>query len=171
MTVERGPLFADGPHADVDVMVRATVRTLWPLISDIALPARFSAEFQGAEWLDEPDVVGARFRGHNENEFMGQWSAVCTVVQRREPTRFGWVVGDPAQPSATWTFELSEHGAKTLLQQRVRLGPGRSGLTAAIAERPDREQKIIAWRLTDLRSNMLATVSGIKELAEAPELP
>lgn len=79
---------------------------------------------------------GARFRGDNANEFMGSWSVVCVVVEVREPTLFRWVVGDPDHPSATWAFELIERGDETLLTQGLRLGLGRSGLTAVIAERP-----------------------------------
>ncbi len=50
-------------------------------------------------------------------------TSVCTVVQCRQPSMFGWVVGDLDCPSAT--------------------------------------------RLVHLRINVLATVNGIKELAEA----
>ncbi len=162
-----GPLFADRPGTEVEVVVRASVEMLWPLISDIRLPARFSAEFQDAEWLDDERAVGARFTGHNRNDVMGGWTTTCTVVVCREPLAFGWVVGDPDHPGATWSFEAQARSGTALLRQRVRLGPGPSGLTVAIAARPDREQQMVAWRLADLRTNMLATVHGIKELAEA----
>lgn len=164
-----GPLFADRPGTDVEVVVRATVAVLWPLISDIRLPARFSAEFRDADWLDDARAAGARFRGHNENDVMGRWTTTCTVVECREPLAFGWVVGDPDHPGATWTFEAQPRSGSALLRQRVRLGPGPSGLTVAIADRPDRERTMVAWRLADLRTNMLATVRGIKELAEADD--
>lgn len=79
---------------------------------------------------------------------------------------FGWAVSDP--PGATWWFEIEPHDAGSVLRHRVRLGPGPSGLTAAIAARPDAERKIIAWRLADLRASMRATVEGIGALAAEP---
>ncbi|MFE7352678.1 hypothetical protein ACFU8Q_05640 [Streptomyces sp. NPDC057543] len=44
--------------------------------------------------------------------------------------------------------------------------PGRSGVTAAIESRPDREQEVIAFRLKELRAGMETTLQGIKTLAE-----
>lgn len=77
-----------------------------------------------------------------------------------------WAVADVAKPAATWRFELEPDGDGTLLRQWVRLGPGWSGLTIAIERMPDKEDRIIQRRLDEHRENMLATVTGIKELAE-----
>ena len=49
----------------------------------------------------------------------------------------------------------------------VTLGPGPSGLTRIIANKPDREAAIIAARQDELKTNMQATVDGMKALAEA----
>ena len=49
-----GPVVhADGPGVTVEVDVKAPPTDVWPYISDIQLPARFSDEFQGAEWLSD----------------------------------------------------------------------------------------------------------------------
>ena len=55
--------YADGPTTEVGRVIEATPAELWPLVSDIQLPARFSSEFRGAEWLDDATgpAVGARF--------------------------------------------------------------------------------------------------------------
>jgi hypothetical protein len=47
----------------------------------------------------------------------------------------------------------------------VHLGPGPSGLTHAIAGRPDAESRIITGRLNSLRANMQRVVEAISERA------
>jgi hypothetical protein len=47
------------------------------------------------------------------------------------------------------------------------MGPGWSGLCVAISRMPEKEHKIVARRMEEFRVNMLATLTGIKELAEA----
>ena len=54
----------------------------------------------------------------------------------------------------------------TLLRQWVRMGQGRSGLSFAIEQMPDREQRIVFVRLRELAANMGATLDAIKRLAE-----
>ena len=46
------------------------------------------------------------------------------------------------------------------------MGPGPSGLTARIAELPDREEDIIAALSAEHRRNMEATLAGLKTSAE-----
>jgi hypothetical protein len=49
------------------------------------------------------------------------------------------------------------------------MGPGPSGTTAVIEKMPDKEERIIARRLEEWRTNMAATVDGIRRLAEGVE--
>jgi hypothetical protein len=49
----------------------------------------------------------------------------------------------------------------------MQLGPGRSGLSLAIDQMPDKEQKIVFVRLREFERNMTATLAHIKKLAEA----
>ena len=51
------------------------------------------------------------------------------------------------------------------------MGPGPSGVTAFIAERPDAEERIVAGRLAMWRTNMEATLEGIRQLAEGGPNP
>jgi hypothetical protein len=76
--------YADGPTTEVSRVIAASPGELWVYVADINLPARFSSEFQGAEWLDgatEP-ALGARFRGTNEHPVVGSWQVECTIVGR-----------------------------------------------------------------------------------------
>jgi hypothetical protein len=153
--------YADGPTAEVEIHVDAPPSAVWALVSDIEVPARFSSELQGAEWLDD-----TRFRGRSAHEAIGEWETTCTVVERVEDRVFAWCVGEPEAPSASWRFTLEPDGDGTRLRQWMRMGPAPSGLTPAIEAMPDKEERIIARRLDEHRFNMLATIQGIKDLAE-----
>jgi len=160
--------FADGPSVAVEVYVDASPGRVWPLVTDVALPARFSREYVGGVWQEgasEPEL-GARWTGRNRHPVIGEWEVTCTVVECEPERVFAWAVNDLERPSATWKFELEPQDQGTRLRQSARLGPGPSGLTWAIERAPDKEERIIANRLDDLQRNMLATVNGIKALAE-----
>ena len=159
--------YAEGPTAEVEVLVEAPPDRVWALVTDIDLPARFSQELLGAEWLDEGPALGARFVGRSRHEALGAWETT-SWVNRYEPLRaFGWAVSDPDQPSATWWFELEEEEGGVRLRQCARMGPAPSGLSIAIAAMPDKEERIVARRLQEFERNMLATLEGIKQLAES----
>lgn len=153
--------YADGPTTDVEVLVDAPPAVVWALVTDISTPTQFSEELQEVRWLD-----GDRFTGRNQHPAIGEWETTCTVVAREPEREFGWVVGEPEHPAAAWRFTLEPSGEGTLLRQWVRLGPARSGLSMAIDARPDKEEKIVAYRLAEHRANMQRTVEGIKRLAE-----
>jgi uncharacterized protein YndB with AHSA1/START domain len=159
--------FTDGPYVEVETRIEAPPARVWDFVCDVAVPAEFSSEFQGAEWLDgaNPVAVGAKFRGHNKREAF-EWHTTSTIVECHEPRSFAWAVEDPDNPAATWRFALEADGAGTILTYSARLGPGPSGLTAAIDQRPDKEERIIENRCEELRRNMTATIEGIKKLAE-----
>jgi Polyketide cyclase / dehydrase and lipid transport len=159
--------YADKPTAEVDVLVHAPPDRVWALVSDINVPARFSSEFAGAQWLDAGPCVGAQFKGSNEHPAIGAWETT-SVVTRCEPERvFEWAVGDPEYPSAKWRFELEAVDDGVRLTQWCQMGPAPSGLSIAIEAMPEKEERIVARRLDEFRANMQATVEGIKELAEA----
>ena len=160
--------FADGPRAEVDVRIDAPPSRVWEYVTDVAVPAEFSSEFQGADWLEPHDgpALGATFRGRNEHEAIGKWETTSVIVACDEDRVFAWAVGDPENASATWEFALTPDEDGTLLSYSVRLGPGPSGLTYAIDQRPDKEERIIERRLDEHRRNMTATIEGIKKLAE-----
>ncbi|HZQ28179.1 MAG TPA: SRPBCC family protein [Acidimicrobiales bacterium] len=160
--------YADGPTVEVEVLIDAPAERVWALVSDIDLPARFSSEFLGSRWIDGAigPAPGARFVGRNRHPVGGEWETTC-VVDVYEPGRsFGWAVGDPDYPSASWCFDIEPEQDGVRLRQWARLGPAPSGLTPAIEAMPDKEERIVARRLDEHRANMQATVEGVKALAE-----
>ncbi len=160
--------YADMPTAEVEVLVHAPVERIWSLVTDVDLPARFSNEFQGAQWLDAGPGVGARFQGRNRHAAIGTWETTCVVTQCEVDRVFEWAVGDADNSAARWRFELESSGDGVLLRQWCQIGPGPSGLTPAILAMPDKEERIITRRLAEHRANMQVTVEGIKLIAETP---
>ena len=154
--------YSDCPSIEVDVLISAPIERVWEAVTDLNLPAEFSSEFRGAEWLDDGPALGARFVGRNAHSALGEWETT-SWVNRFEPLReFGWAVSDPANPSATWWFILVPEGDNVRLSQGGRMGPAPSGLTYAITAMPDKEEKIVVRRLGEWGRNMQATLDGIK---------
>jgi Polyketide cyclase / dehydrase and lipid transport len=161
-----GVKYSEGPTAAAKVLIAAPIEIVWALVTDINLPARFSNEFRGAEWVDLGPALGSRFVGRNWHKALGEWETI-SIVNRYEPPRaFGWCVTDVDNPSASWWFELHEQPDGVLLCQGTRMGPGASGLSIAIAAMPEKEERIISRRLQEFEENMRATLEGIKRLAE-----
>jgi hypothetical protein len=159
--------YVEGPTVEVDTLVHAPIDRVWELVTDIGLPARFSSEFVGAEWLDDGPRLSARFVGRNRHAALGEWETTSTVTRYELGRTFGWDVSDPENPSSSWWFELEQEPDGVRLRQGARIGPAPSGLTIAITAMPEKEDRIIARRLEEFERNMHATVEGIKQLAEA----
>lgn len=160
-------LLAAQPGVTVEVDIAAPAPRVWDLVTDINLPARFSNEFQGADWIggDGPRV-GARFVGRNA---IGErhWETTSYVVACEAPRVFAWNVNDPDQPAAQWRFELDRMGDTTRLRQCMTIGPGMSGTSRAMANDPENAKAILAARREALRRNMELTTQGMKALAES----
>jgi uncharacterized membrane protein len=149
--------------------IDAPPERVWPLVSDIELMPDMSSELQSVEWLDGATeaALGARFVGRSRHEALGEWAATSQIVEFEQGRVFAWAVGDPGQPAAIWRFRLEPVDGGTELSQWVQLGPGRSGLSLAIDQMPDKEQKIVFVRLREFERNITATLAQIKKLAEA----
>ena len=161
--------YSDLPTVSVSTQVAASPSVLWPLISDIEVPVQFSDELQRAVWLAPADgpALGALFEGTNRHPAIGEWTVTCCVSVYEPERAFGWDPGGPEAPLATWRFTLDPDGATTTLRFEAQMGLGPSNLTPVIAAMPEREEEIVAGRLDQWRSNMAATVEGIKALAES----
>lgn len=159
--------YADGPTVEVSLLMPAAPSVVWPLITDIGLPARYSSEFLGARWLDGGTCeVGARFAGRNSHPAIGEWETICTVTEVVPEAVFAYAVGDPDLPGATWRYTLTPDGEGTRVGFWMRMGPGRGGLNAAIDAMPHKEERIVARRCGEHEANMLRTLEGIRAVAE-----
>ena len=164
-----GARYADKPTVEVRTWIGAAPARVWELVSDVGLMPDLSTELQSVEWLDGADgpAPGARFAARNRHEALGEWGSTSQVTQFEPERVFGWAVGDPADPAALWRFLLEPKDGGTELSEWVQLGPGRSGLSLAIEQMPDKEQKIVFVRMREFERNMTATLDRIKALAES----
>ena len=157
----------------VSIDIEASAAAVWELVSDIALPARFSTEISGAEWIDGADeaALGARFVGSSAHDAIGEWSTTCIVTGFEAERVFEWsVIGRDGDVSSIWRYTIVDHGDGTVgLDHWFQMGPGRGGLNYAIERMPDKEERIVARRLDEHRANMERVVSGVKQLAESGE--
>ncbi|MFT5530017.1 MAG: nitroreductase [Candidatus Poriferisodalaceae bacterium] len=164
---------SEGPGASVEIDVDASASAVWDLINDINISARFSEEFQGAEFVEGFDApaAGVQFVGTNQHPAIGDWQTTSTITEHEPELRFGWAVGESeADAAARWRYEIDVlHGQRCRLRQTVRLGPGPSGLTTAIETMPDKQARILARRQEEHLANMQRCVEGIKMLAENVE--
>jgi Polyketide cyclase / dehydrase and lipid transport len=161
--------YADCPTTAAELYIAAGPAAVWRLVCDIQLPALYSSEFQGGDWLDGATctALGARFRGRNHHPARGEWETVSTICDFEPERTLGWAVGDPDRPAAIWRFRLVPDGDGTRITQWMQMGPGESGISELIEQLPDKESRILRRRLAEHNSNMIATLEGIRTQAEA----
>ncbi|MEU2617860.1 SRPBCC family protein [Streptomyces sp. NPDC054813] len=164
-----GARYADKPTVEVRTWIDAPPEKVWALVSDIELMPDMSEELRSVAWLDGAagPAVGARFVGRSEHEALGKWETTSQVIECEPESVLAWAVQDPAEPSAVWRFRLRSENGGTELSQWMQLGPGRSGLSVAIDRMPDKEQKIVFVRLREFERSITATLTQIKQRAEA----
>lgn len=172
VTFRAGPTYplrlSDEPGTWVDTFISAPPEVVWPLIADIALPASFSEEFLGATWVDDgPAAVGATFIGRSRHEALGEWETPSFVEVLVEGRSFGWSTVDMTNPGSRWRYDLVPEDGGTRLRYSMSIGPGPSGISIAIEAMPHKEPRILLRRLTEHHANMLRTVEGVRDLAEA----
>jgi uncharacterized protein YndB with AHSA1/START domain len=107
--------------------VAASPEALWALISDVTRMSEFSPENVGCEWLGDrrEPVVGARFRGTNQNG-KRRWKTACSVVTAEPGRIFAFDVKAGALRIARWEyrFEPSDKGCRlseTWIDQRGKI--------------------------------------------------
>ena len=164
-----GARYADKPTVEARIWIDASPARVWRLVSDVELMPGMSSELQSAEWLDGASgaALGARFIGRSKHEAMGEWATSSQVVEFEPERVFGWAVEDPANPAALWRFRLEPKDGGTELSEWMQMGPARSGLSLAIDQMLDKEQKIVFVRMREFERNITATLEQIKKLAEA----
>jgi uncharacterized protein YndB with AHSA1/START domain len=160
---------ADGATVQVEIEIDAPRETVWALVTkDPTRMGQFSPENLGGSW-DHPHTgpeVGARFTASNQWNGM-EWSTTSTVTQAEPNRAFSFVVGDPAEPSATWRYQLHPlKGGGTRLVELMQFGTGFSPLKERILEVPDKEEIVVAVRSLEHADNMAQTLEAIKQAAE-----
>ncbi len=164
-------LYVDGPTAEVSIAVLASPESVWELITDPGFPASVSSELQEASWVGTDEgALGVALFGRNYHEAIGEWTTESLVVEWTPLSHWSWMVGIEPHQAAQWWFEMAEQeNGSILVTQRVRIGPGDSGLTPAIKAMPDKEERIVAGRMKFHRANMMANLEALKARLEDQE--
>ncbi len=159
--------FSEGPTTEVSLTIRAPLSAVWEACTDPGLPVENSPELVDARWEDDdnPPGLGKRLLGTNR---MGEreWSTVSTVVEWEPLKVWSYEVDGGGDSASQWWYRIDDHQDGTAtLTQKVRLGPGKSGLTAAIERKPELEETIIERRLAYMAEAMRANLEAIEARA------
>jgi hypothetical protein len=160
-------LFRSGPTTEVTLTMRASPSAIWEACIDPSLPVENSPELVEAGWDQDgpPPGIGARLLGRNRRGDV-EWSTTSHVVEWEPDRRWSYEVGLGDDAASRWWYILDDHGDGTVtVTQKVRLGPGPSGLTAAIDRKPELEESIIERRLQSMAIAMKANLETIEARA------
>ncbi|MDG3014847.1 SRPBCC family protein [Speluncibacter jeojiensis] len=159
-------LMRDTPTVEVTERLSCSPERAWELVTDIELPTRAEGELKRAEWLDGATgvAVGARFRGHNANAQLGEWSTDPQIVEVEDGRRWVWSVGPVDDPFSFWGFEVDADGDGSIVRQWAKVGTGRSPLTDFVEQHPGKEAAILEGRMSVWRDGMAANLAMLKAL-------
>ena len=154
---------SDQPSVSVQTVIGADPDDIYEVVSDLDAMGSFGTEFEGGTWVSgAPRAAGSRFTGRQR---MGErtWESTSVVTSAVAGRSFAWnVVNTDGDVSSTWTLTLRTVPDGTEVTYDVVVGPGRSGLTRMIEERPDAEARLIERRLATFQENMVKVLEGVR---------
>lgn len=133
-----------GDTVSVERVVAASPDVLWAMVADVTRMCEFSPENTRCEWIGgakEP-VVGAKFRGTNENG-KKKWKTVARVVDAQPGRSFAFQVKAGPFGIARWEyrFDATDDGGcrvtETWIDQRGIVGRTLGGPVSGVAERTE----------------------------------
>ncbi len=166
-STDGGTRLEDGQGVVAEADIEALPAAVWPVISDINLPAGAGTELVSAQWQDEPGL-GAVFTGRSR---LGdaEWEVKNQVTAYEEGRVFEWSVVNPAHPDipgAVWRFEIMDQGVGSRLRFSMRIGTS-GNVLSQMAAKADDPAKVINDRRRILKANMSRTVEAAKAAVEA----
>jgi uncharacterized protein YndB with AHSA1/START domain len=129
-------------HVSVDRVIAAPADVVWALVTDVTRMGEWSPENVGAVWLGgkKAAVVGARFRGTNENG-KRTWKTLCAVVDADPGKSFAFEVTAGPFGVARWEYRLEPTGdhqcrvTETWIDQRGKLVTFMGGPVSGVKDR------------------------------------
>ena len=157
----------DGPGVVAEIDTDARPRQVWEVISDINMPAKFSDEFAGAEWLSDDEIAaGAIFRGRSATSDGREWETNCIVTEWVERETFEWRTTDPENPGAIWRFDLAEQGTGSRRRFSMVIGKENNSTAPRAMADPSLENQILFERRLIHKANMQRVLEGVKALVD-----
>jgi uncharacterized protein YndB with AHSA1/START domain len=150
-----------GENVSVERVVAAPADAVWAIVADVTRMCEFSPENTHCEWIGgakEP-VVGAKFRGTNENG-KKKWKTVATVVEAQPGHSFAFEVKAGPLGVARWEyrFDPTDTGCRvteTWIDQRGFIVRTLGGPVSGVIDRADHN-----------RSGMETTLERLAAAAE-----
>ena len=157
----------DGPGVVAEIDTDARPRQVWEVISDINMPAKFSDEFAGADWLSDDEIAaGAIFCGRSATSDGREWETNCIVTEWVERETFEWRTTDPENPGAIWRFDLAEQGTGSRLRFSMVIGKENNSTAPRAMADPSLENQILFERRLIHKANMQRVLEGVKALVD-----
>ena len=157
----------DGPGVVAEIDTDARPRQVWEVISDINMPAKFSDEFAGADWLSDDEIAaGAIFCGRSATSDGREWETNCIVTEWVERETFEWRTTDPENPGAIWRFDLAEQGAGSRLRFSMIIGKENNSTAPRAMADTSLENQILFERRLIHKANMQRVLEGVKALVD-----
>lgn len=106
---------------EVSTHIDSPPDTVWELIGDPTRMGEWSPECQRVEWVGSTTqpALGARFRGHNRNEWR-RWSTISTLVAYEPGQEIAWDVGFGPFPIAHWGYRVEADATGCTVVERFR---------------------------------------------------
>jgi uncharacterized protein YndB with AHSA1/START domain len=146
--------------AESTVNIDAPAEVVYDLIADVTQMGRWSPECVRCEWVDEPGLVGSRFRGHNRSG-LARWTTTARVQAADRPRTFSFATLNRDQPSTVWTYRLEGDGPTQVTESF-------EAITAPAWIRFV-ETYLIRNRQAQLEAGMAKTLAALKIAAEASQ--
>jgi hypothetical protein len=143
--------------ATITVHIEAPATDLYELIADVTNMGRWSPECRGCEWLDEPGLVGSRFRGHNRSGPF-RWTTEARVLTADPGVEFSFATLHKGEIATRWTYRFLDGHPTTVTESFDAI---RTPRLIAFAER-----YLIRNRQQALEDGMRRTLAALKSAAE-----
>jgi hypothetical protein len=143
--------------AAATIEINAPQSAVYDQIADVTRMGEWSPECDRCEWLDEPGLVGSRFRGHNRRG-LARWSTVARVLVADRPHEFTFATLHRGEPSTRWTYRLDGDDPTTLTESFTSIA---TPPVIALVER-----LLIRNRQAQLEGGIAQTLAAIKAQAE-----
>ncbi|HEV7527229.1 MAG TPA: SRPBCC family protein [Acidimicrobiia bacterium] len=151
-----------GETVSVERVVAAPPGVLWAMVADVTRMCEFSPENTRCKWIGrtKAPVVGAKFRGTNENG-KKKWKTVATIVDAQPGHSFAFQVKAGPFGVARWEyrFDPTNDGGclvtETWIDQRGLVGRTLAGPVSGVTERTEHN-----------RAGMVTTLERLAASAE-----
>jgi len=148
--------------ASVVEQVHAPATDLYDLVADVTEMGRWSPECRRCEWLDEPGLVGSRFRGHNRSGPF-RWTTEARVLTSDRGREFSFATLHEGEIATRWTYRFDDGHPTTVTESFEALRTPR--LIAFV------ERHLLRNRQRTLEDGMRRTLVALKAVAEKAASP